>query len=119
MVSKDSSNPMPGGPAAGAEDLDFVNLVLMLGTTANMELGEKGPKGAQKERDLPRARQLINMLMAVMRKSEGRRSEQEDQVLRRVTRDLQEKYVKASGLDTMQRVVTNWAASAYQKNQRS
>jgi len=40
-------------------------------------------------------------------------------VLRRVTRDLQEKYVKASGLDTMQRVVTNWAASAYQKNQRS
>ncbi len=118
MVSKDSSNPTPGGPEAGAEDLDFVNLVLMLGTTANMELGEKGPKGGQKERDLPRARQLINMLMSVMRKTEGRRTDQEDQVLRRVTRDLQEKYVKASGLDNVQRVVSNWAASQYQKNQR-
>ena len=118
MISKDSSIPSPGAPAPGAEDLDFVNMVLMLGTTANMELGEQGPKGAQKERDLPRARQLINMLMSVMRKTEGNRTEQEDQVIRRVTRDLQEKYVKATGLGNMQRVVNNWAASQYQKNQK-
>jgi hypothetical protein len=58
------------------------------------------------------------MLMSVMRKTEGNRTEQEDQVIRRVTRDLQEKYVKATGLGNMQRVVNNWAASQYQKNQK-
>jgi len=118
VISKDSSIPVPGSPDPGADDLDFVNLVLMLGTTANMELGEKGPKGAQKERDLPRARQLINMLMSLQRKTTGNRNAQEEQVLRRVTSDLQEKYVKATGLGNMQRAVTNWASSQYQKNQR-
>lgn len=118
MISKDSSIPTPGAPAPGGEDLDFVNLVLMLGTTANMELGEKGPKGAQKAADLPRARQLINMLMSLQRKTEGRRSAQEEQVLRRVVSDLQEKYVRATGLSGVKQAVTNWAAAQYQKNQR-
>jgi hypothetical protein len=118
MVAKDSSIPQPGALPPGAEDLDFIDLVLMLGTTANMELGEKGPKGAQKEADLPRARKLINMLMAIKRKTEERRTPQEDEVLRKVVSDLQAKYVKAAGLNNMQRVVNNWAAGQYQRNQR-
>jgi len=118
MVAKDSSIPNPGAPAPGAEDLDFMDLVLMLGTTANMELGEKGPKGAQKEADLPRARKLINMLMSLKRKTEGQRTAPEEEVLRKVVSDLQAKYVKAAGLDNMGRVVNNWAASQYQRNTR-
>jgi hypothetical protein len=118
MISKDSSIPVPGAVPQGSDDLDFVNLVLMLGTTANIELGERGPKGQQKAQDLPRARQLVNMLMALQRKTVGQRTAQEDQVLRNVLRDLQEKYVKASGFSGVKQAVNTWAASQYQKNQK-
>lgn len=101
-----------------SEDPDFLNLVLMLGTSANMDLGQPGPKGAQKAQDLPRARNLINMLMSLERKTDGRRTQQEDQVLRATIRDLQEKYVRLSGLAPVKQALGHWAAAQYQRNQR-
>ena len=83
-----------------AEELDFLNMILMLGNTASVELGLKKTKeGASVAQNLPRARQFINMLAVLEKKTEGRRSAQETEVLKKLLADLQEKYVKASGLD--------------------
>jgi len=75
-------------------------MILMLGNTASVELGLKKTKeGASVAQNLPRARQFINMLAVLEKKTEGRRSPQETEVLKKLLEDLQEKYVKASGLD--------------------
>ena len=85
---------------ADLEDLDFLNLLLMLGNTASVELGNKPSKaGEKKQHNLPRARQFINMLASLEKKTSGRRSAQEEEVIKKLMADLQDKYVKASGLD--------------------
>ncbi len=55
-----------------SEELDFLNLVLLLAGTANIELGFEGKSGYRKDKDLPRARQLINMLAALEKRTHGR-----------------------------------------------
>jgi hypothetical protein len=97
------------------EELDFVNLVLLIGTTANVELGFAGKDGFTKALDVPRARQLINMLAALQAKTQGRLNPQETQVLTQVLKDLQEKYVKAAGLNEPSPFMANWAAAQYGK----
>ena len=49
--------------------------------------------------NLPRARQFINMLAALKKKTEGRLNEAEGKVLDTLLSDLQARYVKAAGLD--------------------
>ena len=97
------------------EELDFVNLVLLLGSTANVELGGKSQGGFKKDANLPRARQLINMLSCLETKTQGRLNPQENQVLSQVLGDLQEKYVKAAGLNQPSQFMSSWAASQYGK----
>ena len=69
---------------------------------------------------LPRARQFINMLGVLEKKTHGRRSHQEDMVLKATLDDLQKKYVKLSGLDTINRAVVSQglshAARAYEQS---
>jgi hypothetical protein len=105
-----------------AEELDFLNLILMVGNTASVELGAKKPKGgAEVPQNLPRARAFINMLVALEKKTEGRRSPQEDEVLKKLLLDLQEKYVKAAGLDHSDSELSQLghiAASAYAKTRK-
>jgi hypothetical protein len=109
-------------PPLSAEELDFLNLILMVGNTASVELGAKKPKsGAAPPQNLPRARQFINMLVALDKKTEGRRSPQEDEVLKKLLQDLQEKYVKAAGLDPSGSELTQLgqiASSAYARSRR-
>ena len=85
--------------ADAPEDLDFVNLVSLVAGTAAAELGEKRAGGVTGKQNLPRARQFINMLTSLQKKTEGRLSVQEKTVLEALLADLQAKYVKASGLD--------------------
>ncbi len=85
--------------AAAGEDLDFINLVSLVAGTAAIELGEKKAGGVAGKQNLPRARQFINMLTNLHKKTEGRLTEQEQKVLDALLADLQSKYVKAAGLD--------------------
>jgi hypothetical protein len=101
------------------EELDFVNMVLLLGTTANVELGFAGKEGFTKAKDLPRARQLINMLASLQAKTQGRLNPQETQVLTKVLADLQEKYVKAAGLDNPTNLSATLVAAQYIKNAKA
>ena len=48
--------------AKGGEDLDFINLVTLVASTAASELGEKKAGNPGGKVNLPRARQFINML---------------------------------------------------------
>jgi hypothetical protein len=109
-------------PAASADELDFLNLCLMLGSTASIELGAKKPKqGEAPPQNLPRARQFINMLAALEKKTQGRRSQQEDEVLKKLLADLQGKYVKAAGLDQDKDQVSqigHIAAQAYARSRK-
>jgi len=105
-----------------AEELDFLNLILMVGNTASVELGVKPPKGGPPlPQNLPRARQFINMLVAPEKKTEGRRSPQEDEVLKKLLEDLQDKYVKAAGLDPSEGELSqigHIAAQAYARSRK-
>jgi hypothetical protein len=82
-----------------AQDLDFINLVTLVASTAASELGEKKAGNPGGKLNLPRARQFINMLKVLKDRTEGRCNEMEDKVLSAVLSDLQARYVKASGLD--------------------
>jgi hypothetical protein len=82
-----------------AEDLDFINLVTLVASTAASELGEKKAGNPGGKLNLPRARQFINMLVGLKKKTEGRLNDSEAKVLDTLLGDLQARYVKAAGLD--------------------
>lgn len=86
-------------PDAGPEDLEFINLVTLVASTAASELGEKKAGNPGGKINLPRARQFINMLSGLKKKTEGRLSDAETKVLETLLTDLQARYVKAAGLD--------------------
>ncbi len=105
------------------DELDFINMILILGNTAVIELGEKATKGGKKmPLNLPRARQFINMISVLEKKTHGRRTHQEDQVLAATLDDLQKRYVRKAGLDNINREVVaqsmNAAARAYDQTKR-
>ena len=103
-------------PEYDLDELDFLNMVLILGSTADIELGEKAPKGGKKQPvNLPRARQFINMLSVLEKKTHGRRTPQEDMVLAATLDDLQKKYVKRAGLDSINRKAVNDGLSHAQR----
>ena len=110
-------------PEFDMDELDFLNMVLILGNTATIEMGDKAPKGGKKQPvNLPRARQFINMLSVLEKKTHGRRSHQEDQVLAATLDDLQKQYVRKAGLDNINREVVaqsmNAASRAYDATKR-
>ncbi len=90
---------MPETVPEEPEDLEFINLVTLVASTAAAELGERKAGKPDGTVNLPRARQFINLLSGLKRKTEGRRSPQEERVLDTLLKDLQERYVKAAGLD--------------------
>ncbi len=109
-------------PHTGDEELDFLNLLLMLGNTAAVELGDKNLPSGEKKLNLPRARQFINMLVVLEKKTAGQLEAQEEQVLKKLLEDLREKYVKASGLEAPDSASTAglaaMAAQAYGRAKR-
>ena len=86
-------------PDSNAQDLDFINLVTLVASTAAAELGEKKAGNPGGKLNLPRARQFINMLSVLKKKTEGRLDDVEAKVMESVLSDLQARYVKAAGLD--------------------
>ena len=108
-------------PDGSEDDLDFINMVTLLASTAAAELGEKKAGHPEGKINLPRARQFINMLSGLKKRTEGRLNETEIRVLETLLADLQERYVKAAGLDQEDPnlpLLGRLAAQAYGRSQK-
>lgn len=78
----------------GITDYYFIDLILMLASSAKIDLGELvHPYYRDKEINLPRARTSINMISSLVKKTSGNLNIEEKKVLREVLDDLQKTYV--------------------------
>jgi hypothetical protein len=80
--------------------IDFATFVLSLASNALVHLGElpepDAPEGAPPQRNLPMAKQTIDILAMLEAKTKGNLDEGERQLLESVLYDLRVKYVDAS-----------------------
>ncbi|HEU4370243.1 MAG TPA: DUF1844 domain-containing protein [Methylomirabilota bacterium] len=87
----------PPGPVPEDRERSLVGLFVMLGDSALMALGDVAdPATGQRQRDLPGAADVIDVLLLLRAKTEGRRSSEETQVLDELLYDLQLRYVSAT-----------------------
>jgi hypothetical protein len=87
----------PPGPAPAGAERSLVGLFMMLGNSAMMSLGETpDPSAGPPEIDLPAAADIIDVLLLLSDKTEGRRSAEETQVLDELLYELQLRYVAAT-----------------------
>jgi hypothetical protein len=85
-AKRDPQRPLP--PA------DFATLVLSLGSSAAMYLGE-GAEGGKPERNLPMAKHAIDLLTVLEDKTKGNLSSDEEHILESLLFDLRLRYVEA------------------------
>jgi len=87
----------PEGPHDAPDARNLVGLFVMLATEAVIALGEApDPVTGQRQRELPHAAGLIDLLTLLREKTEGNRSAEETQSLDELIYDLQLRYVKAT-----------------------
>jgi hypothetical protein len=95
--SRSSEPEMPESDEA-LPPLDFTTFVLSLSTTVLASLGEIGaPDGSRAEKNLPLARQTIDLLVLLSDKTKGNLTGEEERLLNQVLLDLRMKFVQASG----------------------
>ncbi len=101
--SRPGSQPRPASPSSaeippGVPDArSLAGLFVMLGTEAVIALGEAPDPGTgQRQRELPHAAGIIDLLTLLREKTEGNRSTEETQVLDDLIYDLQLRYVNAA-----------------------
>jgi hypothetical protein len=83
--------PHPG------EKRTLADLFMMLATEAVVALGEApDPVSGQRQRVLPHAAEMIDLLLLLREKTEGNRTADETQILEDVIYDLQLRYVRAT-----------------------
>jgi hypothetical protein len=85
--------PRPEAPR-NLPPADFATLVLSLGRSAVMYLGEE-PEGKKSERNLPMAKQAIDLLTVLEEKTKGNLTAEEEHVLGGLLFDLRLRYVEA------------------------
>ena len=79
----------------GVTDFYFIDLVLMLASSAKIDLGELiHPYYKDKDINMARARITINMISSIVKKTSGNLNVEEKKVLREVLEDLQRTYVE-------------------------
>jgi hypothetical protein len=78
------------------DDLAFLNLVLLLGTMAARRLDgvARAEPGERNER-LHAARDTVDMIASLKKRTTGRLSPEEERVMDSVLKDLQARYVRA------------------------
>ncbi len=86
-------------PNSTEPNIDFINLVMMLGTSAMVSLGEgKNPIAGKVKIDLAKARSAINMLVSLREKSTGNLNVAEGKLITEMIQDLEKKYVESMDL---------------------
>ena len=85
----DDLAPLPGGD--GSAPIDFNTFVLSLSASCMIQLGDLASPG--QSQDLPSARQTIEILQALEKKTRGNLSGEEERVIHHVLHDLRQRYI--------------------------
>lgn len=76
-------------------DIDFATFVLSLGSSALVHLGEMPDEAGAKEKNLPLAKQTIDLIAMIQAKTRGNLDDGEEQLVSALLYDLRIKYVDA------------------------
>ena len=91
--------PQDSGPhAAATEEINFASFLISLGTQAFMHLGDiPNPTTQQREKELPAAKQMIDLLGMLQEKTKGNLAADEERLLQQLLLDLRLRYVRETG----------------------
>lgn len=79
-------------------EINFINFILSLATSALMQLGEiQDPSTKETVKDLPLAKQTIDLIAMLMEKTKGNLTPDEEKLMEQILYDLRMRYVKATG----------------------
>ena len=79
-------------------EINFINLIFSLSTQALIQLGEiQDPVAQQLAKNLPLAKQTIDLIGMLKEKTKGNLTSDEEKVVENLLYDLRMRYVKASG----------------------
>lgn len=92
-----SPSDIPEMPPAGSPSIDFTTFVLSVSHSALMHLGvAPHPETGKTVRELPLARQDINLLTLLEEKTRGTLTGDEERLLAQVLFDVRMRFVEAS-----------------------
>ncbi|MBI4495613.1 MAG: DUF1844 domain-containing protein [Deltaproteobacteria bacterium] len=78
-------------------EISFSSFILSLSTSALLQLGEvPDPSSGTRAKDLPMAKQTIDLLGMLKEKTRGNLTSEEDQLLEHLLADLRWRYVRES-----------------------
>jgi hypothetical protein len=81
-----------------AEGINFASFLISLGTQAFMHLGDiPNPTTQQREKDLPAAKQMIDLLGMLQEKTKANLDADEERLLQQLLLDLRLRYVRETG----------------------
>jgi hypothetical protein len=84
--------------AEATEGMNFASFLISLGTQAFMHLGEiPNPLTQQREKELPAAKQMIDLLAILQTKTQGNLTADEERLLQQLLFDLRLRYVRETG----------------------
>ncbi len=86
-----------GAPQSAADpaQVNFASFIISLGTQAFMHLGDlPNPMTQQREKDLPAAKHMIDLLALLEAKTAGNLTGDEERLLRQLLTDLRLRYVR-------------------------
>jgi len=95
-----TETPPQGGKrhADAAEGINFASFLISLGTQAFMHLGDiPNPTTQQREKELPAAKQMIDLLGMLQEKTKGNLAADEERLLQQLLLDLRLRYVRETG----------------------
>ncbi len=79
-------------------EISFINLVFSLSTSVLIQLGEiQDPVTQQVDKNLPLAKQTIDLIGMLQEKTKGNLTSDEEKLLKNILYDLRMRYVKATG----------------------
>lgn len=96
-TERPSQNQSQEGPqsAAGPGEVNFASFLISLGSQAFMHLGDlPNPMTQQREKDLPSAKHMIDLLGILEAKTKGNLSDDEERLLRQLLFDLRLRFVR-------------------------
>ena len=94
--AQEPTTPAAREPLRSLPPADFATLVLSLGSSAVMYLGQsEEPDGKKAPRNLPMAKHAIDLLTVLEEKTKGNLSPEEAQILESLLFDLRLSYVEA------------------------